>query len=158
MYRPLRGISGDLESPAILIGNWFVCRKVFDYRAGSVLTFIGNATITEFAFEEHGQFEVAGTRLSSRRKYSLNMEDDFVSVHFPDGSHFVRLTGQPSQHVFHSCGDDSYQGRFFVRGPDQWAEIWSVAGPRKRYRSMTLYRRETRTSAGDMSIEYSGSR
>jgi hypothetical protein len=136
-----------LAGPTILTGRWLVHRRVVDYRGGPALTFNGNATIAEFAFEEHGQLEVAGTKLDCHRKYSLNIEDDFVSVHFPDGSHFVRLTGQPSQHVFHSCGDDSYQGRFFVRGPDQWAEIWSVTGPRKRYRSIALYRRETHCSA-----------
>ncbi|PZM07362.1 DUF6314 family protein [Rhizobium tubonense] len=140
-------MSSDLASPKILIGSWSVRRKVIDYRGGGALTFIGNAIITEHAFEEHGQFQVAGNRLDSRRHYRLNMEDDFASVLFPDGSHFVRLTCQPSQSVSHSCGDDSYHGRFIVRGPDQWAEIWSVAGPRKRYRSITLYRRYTPSTA-----------
>lgn len=143
-------MSGDLASPTILIGSWSVRRKVIDYRGGGTSAFIGNAIITEHAFEEHGQFEVAGTRLDSRRQYRLNMEDNFVSVLFPDGSDFVRLFRQPSQRVFHSCGDDSYHGRFIVRGPDQWAEIWSVTGQRKRYRSITLYRRETLSTAGDM--------
>src|SRR5580765_7294620 len=65
-------MSGDLASPTILIGSWSVRRKVIDYRGGGTSAFIGNAIITEHAFEEHGQFEVASTRLDSRRQYRLN--------------------------------------------------------------------------------------
>lgn len=137
-----------------MIGNWIVHRKIIDYRDRRTLIFVGSAIIIESAFDEHGQFKTAGTRLDSGRHYKLRMEDGYVSVSFPNGSHFVRLAFQPSQRVSHSCGEDSYQGRVVVRGPDQWAEVWSVKGPRKRYRSVTHYRRENFSSiASDISVK-----
>jgi hypothetical protein len=145
---------GEVAGPAILIGNWLVHRKIVDYRQAGTLIFVGKAIITDSAFEEHGRFEVAGTGLDSRRKYKLGMEGESVSVSFPNGSLFVRLVCQPSQRVFHSCGEDRYLGRFVVRGPDQWAEVWSVYGPRKRYRSITYYRRDNLSSvANDISAK-----
>ncbi|MBO9168397.1 MULTISPECIES: DUF6314 family protein [unclassified Rhizobium] len=126
----------------MLVGEWRVHRKICDYRARSTIAFVGHATIIESAFLEHGQLHPGGRALDCRRAYTLMMGDSDVLVFFPDGAEFVRLAFKPIQAVVHLCGDDVYCGQFLIRSPHDWAEIRSVTGPRKRYRSVTHYRRE----------------
>jgi hypothetical protein len=133
--------SDEVSHPGLLFGTWSVSRKVIDRHGGSTLTFTGHADITESAFDEYGELEIAGGAFDSRRHYGLTMEDGHVTVRFADGRPFLRLRAGQSQHVVHSCGDDIYRGRILIASPDRWAEIWSVRGPRKRYRSITIYRR-----------------
>ena len=106
------------------------------------MTFSGKADITENAFIEQGDMKIEGGKFDSRRRYALKMETGHVTVEFADGGHFIRLASEASQRVVHVCGDDVYTGRFIVAGPDRWAEVWSVQGPKKRYRSLTIYRRQ----------------
>src|SRR3546814_323510 len=135
-------ISRYPAGPAMLIGNWCVERKIIDQRGGGMLVFVGHAVITESAFDEYGELQMAGSRLDSRRHYRVSMEDECAQVLFPDGSPFIRLAREPSQHVVHHCGDDTYRGQFFVSDTDRWVEVWSVTGPKKRYRSITHFRRD----------------
>ena len=145
-------ISDDPADPSILLGTWSVYRKVVDHRNGGTLTFTGYADITKSAFDEYGELAIAGAKLDSRRHYALNIESEQVTVQFADGSPFIRLAAEECQRVVHCCGDDIYAGRFVIASPDRWAEIWSVRGPKKRYRSVTIYRRHSPASVdGDRS-------
>jgi len=51
------------------------------------------------------------------------------------------LNTAAAQTVVHLCGADHYRGRFFFVDADHWVEAWRVSGPRKRYASISHYRR-----------------
>lgn len=130
-------------SPDVFIGIWNVRRTVHDYRTGAAHVFEGSAVLTRSAFEERGELSIGETKLQVARIYKLDIGEDRVSILFPDGADFIALGQDTSQKVQHTCGRDSYVGRFFFRSSNEWAEAWRVHGPRKRYSSLTRYSRHT---------------
>lgn len=133
-------------SPAAFTGTWHVRRKIVDHLARTTATFTGQATIAPARFEEAGELALATTVLNATRAYRLRFGRRAVSVTHPDGSPFIRLEARPAQTVRHQCGADLYVGRFFFLDADTWAEAWRVVGPRKRYASLSHYRRVTASS------------
>lgn len=132
-------ISQVTPSPAMFFGRWHVRRVVIDQNGMGQALFIGEAVIDSERFAEQGETLVNGFRASSTRGYLLHVEDSCVTAQFPDGRAFIRIDGRASQRVRHDCGDDVYQGRFFFRSHNAWAETWHVTGPRKNYRSIARY-------------------
>lgn len=133
---------GANASVAAFLGRWHVRRKIVDRLAMTVAAFEGIATITPESFEEKGTLVSAGATTRATRVYRLEfMGGERVAVRFPDGSDFVALRASPVQAVVHVCGADRYAGRFFFVDADRWAEAWRVTGPRKRYASLSRYRR-----------------
>lgn len=122
-------------------GTWEVRRTVFDRLTRSRVSFSGRAEIGADGFREEGDTLYGAMRLHSSRAYLLRIEDDRVVVDFPDHREFIRIGEAASQDLFHQCGPDAYTGRLVFRGPDVWAEMWQVRGPRKNYRSVAVYRR-----------------
>lgn len=117
-------------------------RRIIDRFNRAVITFEGQAFVTPVQFEEHGDTSSDYATLRSSRTYRL---DDSVNealvVRFPSLAEFIRIDDGASQSVVHHCGPDLYRGRLFFRGPDAWAEMWHVRGPRKHYLSLAHYRR-----------------
>ena len=123
------------------LGTWDVRRKVIDRLNASFVLFEGQAFVTPRQFEEHGDTTTDYTTLRSSRTYALSSGAGNVVVYFPDLTEFVRIGDGASQRLVHQCGPDLYRGRLFFRGPDTWAEMWHVQGPRKHYLSLAHYRR-----------------
>ncbi|AVA20707.1 MULTISPECIES: DUF6314 family protein [unclassified Rhizobium] len=123
------------------LGTWDVRRKVIDRLNASLILFEGQAFVTPHQFEEHGDTTMDYATLRSSRTYRLRGEAGHVAVCFPDLTEFIRIGNSASQRVVHHCGADLYRGRLFFRGPDAWAEMWHVQGPRKHYLSLAHYRR-----------------
>lgn len=123
------------------LGTWEVRRTILDRLNHCRILFEGQAFVTPVQFEEHGDTTSGPMTLRSSRTYRLGSEAERLTVYFPDLSEFIRIGGDASQQVIHQCGPDLYRGRFFFRGPDAWAEMWHVRGPRKHYVSLAHYRR-----------------
>jgi hypothetical protein len=122
-------------------GKWQVRRLVVDHLNRTRHDFAGSATITETSIVEQGELRIAENTVEASRTYQLSMDGDCVVVSFPTRQEFVRLGLVGRQFVRHHCGADTYSGRFLFRDRDCWAEFWRVSGPRKRYASLTRYRR-----------------
>ncbi|TIX89873.1 DUF6314 family protein [Rhizobium sp. P44RR-XXIV] len=116
-------------------------RRIIDRFNRSVITFEGQAFVTPVQFEEHGDTRSEHATLRSSRTYRLDDAADALTIRFPSLAEFIRIDDNASQRVIHHCSPDLYQGRLFFRGPDAWAEMWHVRGPRKHYLSLAHYRR-----------------
>ena len=123
------------------LGTWDVRRKIIDRLNASLVLFEGQAFVTPVQFEEHGDTTTGYGALRSSRTYVLSSKAEHVAVYFPDLREFIRIGNGASQRLVHQCGPDLYHGRLFFRGPDAWAEMWHVQGPRKHYISLAHYRR-----------------
>ncbi|MEZ2220518.1 DUF6314 family protein [Rhizobium sp. RCC_161_2] len=121
------------------LGTWDVKRRIIDRLNATVITFEGQALVTPVQFGEHGDTTSDYATLRSSRTYRLASEAECLTVSFPDLSEFIRIGDGASQRVDHQCGSDLYRGRLFFRGPDAWAEMWHVRGPRKHYVSLAHY-------------------
>lgn len=122
-------------------GVWRVRRAIFDGAAGEIIRFHGTAVISDETFTETGATFSDRDSFPAQRLYLLDWATGGLSVRRRDGGHFVTLRDAPDQRVTHLCGADNYCGRFIFARRDRWSEIWSVVGPRKRYRSISLYAR-----------------
>lgn len=123
------------------MGKWRVRRRLVDHLNHTHLTFLGQACIGADVFTETGELHGSRGPMEAQRLYRLSMDETGVDVRFTGGADFVRLHLAGDQRVVHHCGDDLYQGRFLFRSRDCWIEFWRVAGPRKRYASLTRYER-----------------
>jgi len=124
-----------------LFGEWLVERRIVDHRAGGRYVFEGRARITPTRFREEGVMRANGGTMAATRSYHLLHQRAVLLVLREDGMHFFSLDLDHGGAVHHRCGEDTYLGRFLRRDAGCWAEGWRVQGPRKRYRSLTLYRR-----------------
>ena len=120
-------------------GLWGVRRRLVDHLSHEHLTFVGQARIEADVMTETGELLTPRGHMETKRLYRLSMDREGVDVRFASGADFIRLGLAPDQRVVHLCGDDLYEGRFLFRSRDCWMEFWRVAGPRKRYASLTRY-------------------
>jgi hypothetical protein len=127
--------------PRDFTGKWQVRRTVIDHLNRTRHDFTGSATITETTIVEQGELRIGECTIDANRTYQLSMDGGGVVVSFPTGQEFVRLGLAGRQFVRHHCGADTYSGRFLFQNRYCWAEFWRVCGPRKRYASLTSYRR-----------------
>ncbi|MFC0409535.1 DUF6314 family protein [Roseomonas elaeocarpi] len=127
--------TGDLH------GDWLVRRRIVDHRARSHYVFEGQAHITPTQFRETGVMRANGSTMAATRSYQLLRRQAVLLVLHEDGTPFFSLDLDHGGAIQHRCGEDTYLGRFLRRDAGCWAESWRVQGPRKRYRSLTLYRR-----------------
>lgn len=124
-----------------LTGLWQVRRRLVDHLSHEHLTFLGQARIEADVMTETGELLTPRGRMETKRLYRLSMDKEGVDVRFAGGADFVRLNLASDQRVVHFCGADLYEGRFLFRSLDRFIEFWRVAGPRKRYASLTRYER-----------------
>ena len=125
-----------------LVGDWKVRRTMIDFLTGETYRFAGDAGITADGFTEHGIMRIDSREMPASRRYRLEPGERSVRILHADGRDFIELGPEPAQTVRHLCGADLYVGRFFFRGPDEWAEAWRVKGPRKNYASLGRFYRQ----------------
>lgn len=119
-----------------LVGDWKVRRTMIDFLASETYRFAGDAVVTADGFTEHGIMRIDSREMPASRRYRLEPGERSMRILHADGSEFIELAPKAVQTVRHLCGADLYVGRFFFRGPDEWAEAWRVKGPRKNYASL----------------------
>lgn len=119
-----------------LVGDWKVRRTMIDFLAGATYRFAGDAVVTADAFTERGLMGTGSHEMPASRSYRLEWSERSMRILHADGRDFIELGPEAAQTVRHHCGADLYVGRFFFRGPDEWAEAWRVKGPRKNYASL----------------------
>ncbi|TPK64344.1 hypothetical protein FJ930_25810 [Mesorhizobium sp. B2-4-15] len=119
-----------------LAGDWKVRRTMIDFLTGATYRFAGDAVVTADAFTEHGLMRIGSREMPASRSYRLKPCGSSMRVLHADGRDFIELEPKAAQFVHHQCGADLYAGRFFFRGPGEWAEAWRVKGPRKNYASL----------------------
>ncbi|KQZ82862.1 hypothetical protein ASD64_07960 [Mesorhizobium sp. Root157] len=127
--------------PRDFTGKWQVRRTVIDHFNRQRHDFTGLTTITGTSIVERGELQIGDAAIEASRTYQLTMDDGGVIVRFATGLEFVRLDLAACQTVHHCCGADMYRGRFLFQNRNCWSEFWRVRGPRKRYVSLTRYRR-----------------
>ncbi|QKD02624.1 hypothetical protein EB235_14880 [Mesorhizobium loti R88b] len=130
-----------------LVGDWKVRRTMIDFLTGATYRFAGDAVVTADAFSEHGLMRIGSQEMPASRRYRLEPGEGSMCILHADGRGFIALGPKAAQTVHHLCGADLYVGRFFFRGPDEWAEAWRVKGPRKNYTSLGRFYRLRDTSS-----------
>ena len=125
-----------------LVGDWQVRRTLIDFLTGTTYRFTGEAVVTQDMFREHGIMRIGSHEMAASRRYQLEPGERSVHILHADGRDFIELEPKAVQTVRHLCGADLYVGRFFFRGPDEWAEAWRVKGPRKNYASLGRFYRQ----------------
>lgn len=122
-------------------GTWRLEREIED-ALGPPARFTGQAVWSEapggLMLHESGQMEIAGQgRFMAERRYLWAAD---LSVFFPDGRFFhqVPAAGGPAEHW---CDPDHYAVDYAFDGWPEFRATWSVKGPRKSYRMVSVYRR-----------------
>ncbi|QKC82624.1 DUF6314 family protein [Mesorhizobium sp. NZP2077] len=125
-----------------IVGDWTVSRSMIDFLTGTTYRFAGEAVVTQDMFSEHGVMRIGSREMPASRRYRLEPGERSVHILHADSRDFIELELKAAQTVRHLCGADLYVGRFFFRGPDEWAEAWRVKGPRKNYASLGRFCRQ----------------
>lgn len=126
------------------IGAYDVHRVIEDARSGAQSRFEGRADITATLdgalYRETGTLNVNGQSLRAERSYAWSQQGARIHVQFADGAPFHDFDpatgGQATEHL---CGQDMYRGGYDFSQWSCWSVTWDVVGPRKDYRSVTLY-------------------
>lgn len=135
-----------LEPDAYLPGSWTVERALEDAALGAG-RFEGVATFSPspdggLEWVETGRLVLGAYDGPARRRLLVRREAGGWMVRFDDGRAFhplaLRTTADP---VVHPCGEDVYDGRYEVVGPDAFDVAWHVRGPAKDQRISSRYRR-----------------
>ena len=128
-------------------GDWRISRRISDHLTGHDLRFEGAAILTPvdggLSYLESGTLTVPGQRpMQGERRYLWTFDGPSVSVCFDDGRFFhdFRLDGQSPQ-ADHFCDPDEYHVDYAFADWPVWRAVWTVHGPRKNYRSETVYSR-----------------
>ncbi|PVA08029.1 DUF6314 family protein [Thalassorhabdomicrobium marinisediminis] len=131
---------------ADFIGRYAVAREIEDHLTGGRTRFTGVAEIVAqnagAHYRERGRLTLpTGQEVMAERRYLWRPEEEAIAVDFADGAPFHRfdpsLGGAASAHL---CGADVYRGGYDFTGWPEWSLLWEVSGPRKSYRSRTVFR------------------
>lgn len=130
-------------------GHWRIARKIFDGEAaGESARLHGTASLERrgdhWVWCETGALSFTGRApMTAERRYLWRPAPGAIEVAFEDGRpfHTLALGGEQAQ-VLHRCAPDTYAGTYLFGDWPTWRLIWRVTGPRKDYRSVTVFRRE----------------
>ena len=131
--------------PASVLGEWVIDRDVADLRAGLSGTFHGRlvvaAGVDGYTWSESGTLRWEGRTSPAARHLWLRLRGAQWWTTFSDGRPFHPW--RPNTEVVHHCGQDVYTGlvSYSAGAPDRMDIRWDVAGPRKRQRLTSRYRR-----------------
>jgi hypothetical protein len=137
----------DPLTPADLAGRWTLAREISDGAGGLSARFDGSAILAPMdgglSYDETGTLTLtAGGQFAATRRYLWQIDGAGVRVLFADGKPFHSFTpGQMADPADHLCGADRYRVRYDWSGWPCWRMEVSVTGPRKDYRTDSLYRR-----------------
>ena len=131
---------------ADFLGRYRLTRQIEDARAQAQSRFEGEAVIAAISdgasYREVGQLVMNGQRFEAERSYIWRQEGPRIGVSFADGRPFHDFDpvagGKATEHL---CGADWYRGGYDFRSWPEWSVTWDVSGPRKRYRSVSVYNR-----------------
>ncbi|MFE2376298.1 DUF6314 family protein [Streptomyces sp. NPDC059398] len=147
---PPGGVHRVADTLGYLAGRWRVERTVYDLSQDRTGTFRGTADFTwgehgaGLRHVEHGEFTWGGvTRPASREHLFEPADDGAAFVRFADGRPFHPLDLRAGHCVAdHPCAEDVYRGEFSVLSEDSWRVTWTVLGPAKDLRLVTLHHRQ----------------
>lgn len=143
----MSGPAAVAVEPTALLGDWRLCRRLRDQRAGRFGIVEGSLTLRAegglIAWHEEGTLRWNGSRTPISRDYQLRHTDEGWWMEFADGRAFHPW--RPGHWVSHPCAADVYDGLVSITGPDSWRTLWDVRGPDKSQRIIT---RLTRTGSG----------
>lgn len=126
------------------IGSYDVARNIDDHKVGAHSRFDGRAVLSVLphgaAYRETGALILNDQRFEAERNYLWHENAGRIWVCFADGRDFHDfdpiLGGLASAHL---CGADMYSGGYDLSDWPRWSVTWEVSGPRKNYRSVTIY-------------------
>lgn len=133
-----------------LAGRWRVERTVYDLSQDRTGTFSGTACFTRreqpatgLLHAERGEFTWGGVARPASREHLFEPAGDGAAfVRFADGRpfHLLDLRGGHCL-ADHPCAEDVYRGEFSVLTADRWRVVWTVRGPAKDLRLVTVHHR-----------------
>ncbi len=132
---------------AYFTGRWVVDREIVDPAGTRIAVFTGTASFAPdgdaLVYQEQGTLEMDRYRgPATRTLYYRPRGPGQAAVHFDHGGFFHDLDLRDGRwSARHPCRDDLYRGEVVVRGPDDWRQRWTVAGPTKNHTVTTAYRR-----------------
>lgn len=93
-------------------------------------------------YVEHGTLQLGDHTGPASRDLGYVVSGPTAQVVFDDGRPFHDLDLRTGVHeVEHPCRADRYHGRFEVLSLDRWRHTWTVIGPAKDHRIVTVLRR-----------------
>lgn len=129
----------------LLSGDWRLSRRIEDARAGAAHMMEGRASFRPDAlgrllYSEAGVLRLGAQEMRAERQMIWEFPGDHALIRFADGRVFHELRLEAGEgSARHECGDDLYLGAYDLRDPKAWRVEWRVSGPRKSYRSLTIY-------------------
>lgn len=123
-------------------GRWRVARVIDDRQAGRKGRFEGTVRFTQeragLRYHEAGELSFDGAKpIAATRDYLWREGPSGIEVCFADGRFFHHLGPRAT----HWCDPDHYTVAYdFTDWPD-WRAVWEVEGPRKSYRTQSLFTR-----------------
>jgi len=129
---------------ADFLGRYRLTRQIEDARAQAQSRFEGEAVIAATSdgasYREVGQLIMDGQRFEAERSYIWRQKGARIDVLFADGRPFHDFDpvagGKATEHL---CGADWYRGGYDFKSWPEWSVTWDVSGPRKQYRSVSVY-------------------
>ena len=90
--------------------------------------------------EERGWLETAEGRFEASRRYIWAEANGRLDVSFEDMRPFHSVPlGEARPETVHLCPPDRYQVAYDFTNWPEWRTVWSVEGPRKAYRMVTVF-------------------
>ena len=127
------------------LGCYAITRVIEDSHADQVLHFEGEASVTASLegaiYAETGKMTFPnGQSFQSERRYLWIDDGALVRVSFEDGRPFHDFDPvQGGAATEHLCGEDMYRGGYDFSEWPRWSLTWAVSGPRKDYRSHSMF-------------------
>lgn len=128
-------------------GRWVLQRNLHDQLGVMDGTLVGHAMFEGdgdgLRYVETGTLTlVSGGVMQASRVYRWQFKPAGIAVRFADGSAFHGFTPTgKSSGTPHLCGADLYSCDYDFTGWPVWTASWVVVGPRKDYRSYSVYER-----------------
>jgi hypothetical protein len=126
------------DTLAFLLGGWRIERVLADARSGYGGTFAGTATFWPQSgartarYQEDGELRFGGYSGPAGRSLEYLAAGGAADVRFADGREFYRLDLRGGRcRARHRCGADRYQLTGRILGEDRYQERWLVHGPEK---------------------------
>ncbi|MCA1223189.1 DUF6314 family protein [Streptomyces sp. 8L] len=146
---PAGGPHRVADTLGYLAGRWRVERIVYDLSQDRCGTFRGTADFVYgepgagLRHTERGEFTWQGVARPASREHLFEPAGEGAAfVRFADGRPFHPLDLREGHCVAdHPCAEDVYRGEFSVLAADRWRVVWTVRGPAKDLRLVTLHHR-----------------
>lgn len=122
--------------------TWSLTRVINDHRQKAVTNFAGTAVIAAGTYQESGRMTLAnGQALQSTRRYLWRDTASGIEVCFQDGSYFHTIPKDAAHgQAAHFCDPDQYDVAYDFSTWPEWTATWTVIGPQKDYKMVSIYR------------------